>query len=106
MEVGLVDIAAVRGYQRGPVTGGEAMGGMVEADELRGAFGCESDLGAEPGPQAFAAPAHLRRNLLDANLAPAGHHLLPGEGNLRVDRPAGVEAATERGLCDREPVVP
>src|SRR5215472_3074084 len=47
--------AGSSGYQGGAVTGGEAVGGVVEADELGGALGGEADLGPEPGPQSLAA---------------------------------------------------
>src|SRR5215831_20759131 len=59
MEVGLVGITAFCGYQGGAVTGGEAVGGAVEADELGGALGGEAELGSEPGPQSLAAPSCL-----------------------------------------------
>ena len=61
MQVGLVGVAAV-GRDSGRVfTRGQAVGGVVEADQLRGAFGRQADLRVEPGPQAFAAPSDLRR---------------------------------------------
>src|SRR5215470_12648773 len=41
VEVGLVGVAAFRGDQGGAVTGGEAVGGVAEADELGGALGGE-----------------------------------------------------------------
>src|SRR5215472_18248404 len=97
VEVGLVGIAGFRGYQGGAVTGGEAMGGVVEADELGGAFGGEAELGAEPGPQSLAAASGLGGQLLDPDLSPAGHHLTPGEGDFRVGRPAPLASPGERG---------
>ena len=39
VEVGLVGVAGFCGYQGGAVAGGEAVGGVVEADELGGALG-------------------------------------------------------------------
>src|SRR5215472_2982443 len=74
---------AVGGDQGGAVTGGEAVGGVVEADELGGAFGGQAGLGPEPRPQPLAAPSGLGGQPLDADLSPAGHHLLPGEGGRR-----------------------
>jgi hypothetical protein len=59
VEVGLVDVAALDGNARGGVTRREKVSGVVEAHQLRGAFGCEADLGSEAGPQALAAPADL-----------------------------------------------
>src|SRR5262249_33017449 len=50
LEVGLVDVAALRRYQRGAVTRGEAVCCVVETDELGGAFGGDADLGSESGP--------------------------------------------------------
>src|SRR5215467_856789 len=62
--------------------------GGIAGDELGGAFGGEADLGLDPG------------------LSPAGHHLLPGEGDLRVGRPPRLASPGQRGLGDGEPVVP
>ncbi len=53
MEVGLVDVAALRRHQGGAVTRGEAMGRVVETYGLCGALGGEADLGSEPGLQAL-----------------------------------------------------
>src|SRR5215470_11746768 len=105
VEVGLVGVAGFRGDQGGAVTGGEAVGGVVEADELGGAFGGEADLGPEPGPQPLAAPSSLGCQLPDPDLSPAGHHLGPGEGDFRAGRPALLVPPGERGLGDREPVI-
>ena len=106
MQVGLVGIAAFCGYQGGAVTGGEAVRGVVEADQLRGALGGEAELGPEPGPQSLAAPPGLGRQPLDPDLSPAGPHLLPGEGDLRVGRRPRLASPGQRGLGDGEPVVP
>src|SRR6266496_4645682 len=67
MEVGLVGVAALRRHQGGAVTRGEAVGGVVEADELGGALGGEADLGSEPGPQSLAAPSGLGCQPFDPN---------------------------------------
>src|SRR5262245_4503727 len=86
VEVGLVGVAGFCGYQGGAVTGGEAVGGVVEADELGGAFGGEADLGPEPGPQSLAAPPGLGCQLPDPDLSLVCHHLTPGESDLRGGR--------------------
>jgi hypothetical protein len=106
MEVGLVDVAALCRYPGGAVTRGEAVGSVVETDQLGGALGGEADLGSESGPQTLAAPSDLGRQVLDPHPPLASHVLPPREGNFRVDRPACLVSASERGLCDREPVVP
>jgi hypothetical protein len=72
MEVGLVDVAALRRHQRGAFTGGEAMGSMVEADEPRCALRRQSDLGSEPGPELLSAPSDAAGQLVDPDLSPAG----------------------------------
>jgi hypothetical protein len=106
VEVGLVGVAAFCRYQGGAVTRGEAAGRVVETDQLGGALGGEADLGPEPGPQALAAPSDLGCQPLDPDPSPAGHHLPPGEGDFGVGRPACLVPPGERGLRDREPVVP
>jgi hypothetical protein len=65
VEVGLVDVAALGGNARGGVTRREKVSGVVEAHQLRGAFGSEADLGPEAGPQALAAPADLLGQAMD-----------------------------------------
>ena len=106
MEMGLVDVAALRRHQGGAVTRGETVSRVVKADELGGALGGEADLGSEPGPQTLAAPSDLSRQPLDSNPPSAGHHLPPGEGDFGVDHPACVVTPSQRGLSDREPLVP
>ena len=96
VEVGLVGVTAVGRDQGGAVTRGQAVGRVVEPDELGRALRGEADLGPEPGPQALAAPSSLGRQLLDADLSPAGHHLPPGEGDFPVDPPACLMPADER----------
>jgi len=49
VEVGLVGVAALGGNARGGVARREKVSGVVEAHQLRGAFGCEADLGSEAG---------------------------------------------------------
>jgi len=106
MEMRLVDVAALRRHQGGPVTRGETVSRIVKADELGGALGGEADLGSEPGPQTFAAPSDLSRQPLDSNPPPASHHLPPGERDFGVDYPACVVTSSQRSLSDREPVIP
>ena len=71
MQVGLVGVSALGRYSGCVFTRGQAVGGVVEADQLRGAFGWQADLRLEPGPQAFAAPSELDRELFDPYLSPA-----------------------------------
>jgi hypothetical protein len=59
VEVGLVGVAAFCRYEGGAVACGEAVGSVVEADQLGGAFGGQADLGSEPRPQTLAAPSGL-----------------------------------------------
>lgn len=106
MEVGLVGVAALGRHQSGAVTSGETVSRVVEADKLGGALGGQADLGPEPGPQALAAPPGLGREPLDPDPPPAGHHLRPAEGDFRVDHPPWVVTSGQRGLSDREPLVP
>src|SRR5262249_28463802 len=106
MKVGLVRVSALRRHEGGAVTRGEAVRGVIEADELCRAFGREPDLGPEAGPKALATPADPSRNVLDANLPVAGQDLVPREGDLWVGRSPRVYPSSERVLCDREPVVP
>jgi hypothetical protein len=70
MEVGLVGVAGLRRDHGGALPGGEAVGGVVEADELGGSLRGEADLGPEPRPQALAAPPDGRGHLLDAGRRP------------------------------------
>src|SRR5262245_14087803 len=106
MEVRLVGVAALCGYQRGAMTRGEAVCRVVETDELGGALGGDADLGSESGPETLAAPPDLGCQSVDSDPPPVGDHLRPGEGNFGVDRAACLVSATERGLCNREPVLP
>ena len=106
MEVGLVDVAALGGHHRGVLTGGEAVGGVVEADQLRCPLGRQTDLGSEAGPEALAAPSDLVRQRLDPHLAAVVHHLVPDVRDLRIDRPSRLHTSNERGLRDREPLLP
>ena len=106
MEVGLVGVAALGRHQGGAVTSGETVSRVVETDELGGALRREADLGPEPGPQALAAPPGLGREPLDPDPPPAGHQLRPAEGDFRVDHPPGEVMSGQRGLSDREPLVP
>lgn len=106
MEVGLVGVTTVGRYQGGAVTCREKVGGVVETHELRSTLGSNADLRPEPRPQALAAPSGLGCQPVNPNPPPAGHHLLPREGDFRVDPPAGVMPPSQRGLRDREPVLP
>ena len=105
-EVRLVDVAALCRYQGGVVADGKAVRRVVETDQPGGPLGGEADLGPEPGPQTFAAPSDLRGQPLDPNPTAVLHHLPPGEGDLRVDRPTRLVPSGERGPGDREPVPP
>src|SRR5262249_58618802 len=78
VEVRLVGVAALGGNARGGVTRREQVSGVVEAHQLRGAFGCEADLGPEAGPQALAAPADQVRQALGPYPPPAGDRPPPG----------------------------
>ncbi len=106
VEVGLVGVAALSGNARGGVTRREKVGGVVEAHQLRGAFGGEADLGPEAGPQALAAPADLVRQAVDPYPPSAGDRPPPGVSDLRIDRWALVQSPAEDVRCDREPFVP
>jgi len=106
VEVGLVGVAAFRRDQGGAMPGGEAVGGVVEPDELGGALGGEAELGPEPGPQPLAAPADLIRQAVDAYPPPAGGHPVPGLGDLRIDRCAGSQPPAEHLHRDGEAFVP
>src|SRR5215510_80867 len=106
MEVRLVGVAALCGYQRGAVTRGEAVCRVVETDQLGGAFGGDADLGSEPGPHSLTAPSGLGCQSLDPNPSLVCDHLSPGEGDLRVGLAAHRESPGERRLRDREPVLP
>src|SRR5690348_2260328 len=106
VEVGLVGVAALGGNARGGVTRGEKVRRVVEAHQLRGAFGGEADLGSEAGPQALAAPADLVGQAVDPYPAPAGDRPPPGVGDLRIDRWAGTQPLAEDVRRDREPLVP
>src|SRR5215813_7998434 len=86
VQVRLVGVAALGGNARGGVTRREQVSGVVEAHQLRGAFGCEADLGPEAGPQALAAPADLLGQAMDPYPPPAGDRPPPGVDDLRVDR--------------------
>jgi hypothetical protein len=50
VEVGLIDVAGLGRDVGGAVTGGEEVGGAVEADQPRGLLRGEPDLGTEPRP--------------------------------------------------------
>lgn len=50
MEMGLIGEAAVGRDPGYVLTGGEPVGGMVEANQLRGGFRWQPDLRTEPGP--------------------------------------------------------
>ena len=56
MQVGLVGVAAVGRDSGRAFTRGEAVGGVVEADQRRTAFGRQADLRVEPGPQNSTLP--------------------------------------------------
>src|SRR5690606_39286348 len=88
MQVGLVDVTTLGSHQGGAVPSDEASRSVVEADQAPGSLGTHADLGAEPGPQTFAAPACVGRQLLDTHLSARRHRLTPREGDLRVHRPA------------------
>jgi len=103
VEVGLVDVAAPGGNARGAVTRREKVSGVVEARQLRGAFGCEADLGSEAGPQALAAPADLVRQAVDPYPPSAGDRPPPGVGDPGIDRGAGAQTPAEDVRRDREP---
>jgi hypothetical protein len=105
--VGLVGVAGLGRHDGGGVAGREAVGGVVEADQLGGPLGREAHLGAEAGPQALAAPAQLVGEPVDPDLPSPGDHPAPDVGHLGVQLPAVLqEAAEEGGLGDGEPVVP
>jgi hypothetical protein len=106
VEVGLVDVAALGGNARGGVTRREKVSGVVEAHQLRGAFGCEADLGSEAGPQALAAPADLLGQAVDPYPPSAGDRPPPGVDDLRIDRRPGAQSPPEDVRRDREPFVP
>lgn len=106
VEVGLVGIAGLGRHQGGAATGGEAVGRVVEADKLGSALGGEADLRPEPGMQALAAPPGVVRQLPDPDPSQVPHHLSPGVGDLRVNPWACLVSPGERGLRDREPLVP
>ena len=106
MEAGLVDVAARGRHPGGAVTGAEAVGGVVDTDQLRRALGCEADLGPEPGPQALGARPDLGCQPVDPEPAHTGKSLAAaGQGDVRVDHPACLGSSRQRGLRDREPVV-
>jgi len=88
------------------MAGGETMGRVVEADELGGTLGGEADLGAEPRPKALAAPSDLGNQSFDTYPPSASHHLSPGEGDFRVDRPDCVVPPSQHSLRDRESILP
>ena len=93
MEVGLVGVAALGRHQGGAVTRGEAVGRVVETDQLGGALGGEADLGPEPGPQALAAPSGLGREPLDPRPAPGWPPSAPRRRRLPGRPPALPRAA-------------
>jgi hypothetical protein len=106
MQVGLVGVAAVGRDAGRALAGGQAMDGVVEADQPRSAFGWKADLRPEPFPQAFAAPPDLGRQRADPHPAPADDDPAPGPGHLGVHRWARSTSADEQGLGQREPVRP
>jgi hypothetical protein len=106
MKVRLVDIAAVRRHRGRALTRGEAVGRLVETDELGSAFRSETNLGSEPGPETLAAPADFGRHAFDPNPTPAVHQPSPGKGNLGVDRPSYVESRSQRRFRYHETVLP
>src|SRR5690606_28845659 len=64
------------------------------------------ELGAEPRPEALAAPAGLHGELVDAKAPVRGADAAPGERQLPVDPARVLESGADRRLGDREPVVP
>ena len=106
VKVRLIGVAALCCYHGGVMAGGETVGRVVEADELGDTLGGEADLGAEPRPEALAAPSDLGNQSFDAYPPSTGHHLSPGEGDFRVDSSACVATPSQRSLRDRESVLP
>lgn len=105
-EMGLVGIAGFGRDEGGPISGGKAMSRMIKTDQLGCPLWCESDLGPEGGPQSFATPADLGRELFDPSPALSGHQLSPAEGDLWLNRSSPVKAMGDGGLSNHEAVLP